>query len=108
MSITYGFLIFGLVLLPCEIGQQLTNTFDEINFEFEELRWYLLAIEIRQMLPTAMMFAQESVIFHCYGVIFCSRHQLKMVIQSNSMKQQSFKTFLKYPKISTLGGPDCV
>lgn len=83
MAIIYGCLIFALVILPCEIGQRLTDTFDEINFQFEQLRWYLLAIEIRRMVTTTMIFAQKSIIFECYGVLFCNRDQLKTVNQSN-------------------------
>lgn len=35
------FLVFGLIFVSCEVGQRLTDTFDEIDYQLEQLDWYL-------------------------------------------------------------------
>lgn len=73
--------IFGiaLVFIACEIGQRLTDEFDEIKLTIDKFKWYLLPIEIKRMLPMIKANAQEPVPLECFGSIVCIREVFKNV-----------------------------
>lgn len=73
------FCVFGLVFLSCEIGQRLTDTFDEIYRKFKKSAWYLFPIEVQRMLPTILIGVQETIVFDCFGILDISREQFKKV-----------------------------
>ena len=80
-SIFYGVLAIALVFSTCEIGQNLTNTFNEIEDAVYILDWYLYPIEIQQMLIPIMIYMQEPVFIKFFGSISCSEEQFKKVVQ---------------------------
>lgn len=73
----YGFWAISVVLLACELGNRISNSFDTINDEINQLVWYLLPIEIQRILPTIMINAQDPAIVAFFGSISCSREQFK-------------------------------
>lgn len=70
----------GLAFLCCELGQRITNAFDDIDeVLLVELNWYLFPIEIKKILPTILINTQEVVALHCFGSIVCGRESFKDV-----------------------------
>lgn len=85
-SIYHGCIVLSLLFFTCEIGQQITDKFEEISYEFNQLDWYLFPIKVQQMLPTIMINAQEPFIIGCYGIFFNSREQFKLVNSELNVK----------------------
>ena len=79
-----AFWALTLVLICCELGQRLSNLISEINNSFDRIDWYLLPIEIQQMLPTIIMYTQKSFALNFFGTSSCSRKQFKKVRQNVS------------------------
>lgn len=73
------FLVFVMVFVSCEMGQQLTNIFEDIAIKFEQLNWYSYPMEFQRVLPTILIGAQELIIITCFGIFDGSREQLKRV-----------------------------
>lgn len=73
--------IIGLILafIACEIGQRTSNAFDNIDFSMKQFDWYLLPIEIKQMLPMIISIAHQPVSLECFGSISCTREVFKNV-----------------------------
>lgn len=67
--------IFGL----CELGERVSNAFEESNGAFDRLKWYLFPVEMWQMLPTVIIAAQQPIKFDVFGKISCCREDFKMV-----------------------------
>lgn len=80
-SIFLFLIVFGMVFFPCEVGQQITDTFNDINDKFEQLDWYLLPIEVQRMLPTILVGLQKPIVLGCFGIVSGSRDQFKKVIK---------------------------
>lgn len=67
------------VFLSCEIGQRLTNAFNDITDRFERLDWYLFPTQIQRLLPTITMNTHVPIVIDCFGVVDGSREQFKRV-----------------------------
>lgn len=70
---------FGMVFFSCELAGRLSNKFDEICAEFEQIDWYLLPLKMQRIFPFVLQNAQESVDFECFGSIPCDRSTFKRV-----------------------------
>lgn len=70
---------FGVVFISCELGQRSTNDFEECSEMIEQLDWYLFPAEIQRMLPIIINFAQQPIVFYCFGSAACSRDTFKKV-----------------------------
>ena len=70
---------FIAVFVACELGQRVTNAFHVISLTIEEMNWYLLPIEIQQILPTIIARSQDPVTLECFGSIKLSREVFKQV-----------------------------
>lgn len=78
-TILYACYAFGVALFICELGQRLTNAFGEIGDVIADFDWYLFSFEIRKLLPTLLMVAQQPVALECFGSISGSRDTFKTV-----------------------------
>lgn len=67
------------VFLACESGERVRHAYDEIDCEMSRLGWYRLPIELRRILPTVMLFAQEPVVLRGLGSAICSREVFQRV-----------------------------
>lgn len=82
----------GLSFLACELGQRITNAFDDIDDVLRiELNWYSLPNKVRKMLPIILINTQEVVALHCFGSILCSRESFSNVSECESQQQRAFK-----------------
>lgn len=74
-----GTIGLALVFVCCELGQRMSDAFDGINFTIEQLDWYLIPVEVQQMLPMIITITQQPVELKCFGNIVCGREVLKNV-----------------------------
>lgn len=79
VTISYASYAFGVVLLICELGQRLTDAFDELCDTIEGFDWYLFPIDIQRMVPTLLIAAQKQVVLVCFGSISGTRDTFKRV-----------------------------
>lgn len=75
----YAVYAFGIIFLTCELGQRLTNAFEQIQDEIKKFEWYLFSSEIQQMLPTILIVSQQSIELECFGSISGLRETFKKV-----------------------------
>ena len=68
-----------LMFVICELGQRVSNAFDEIGDEFDKFNWYRFPNEINRLLPMLMAETQESVTLEVFGSLTCCRIVLKSV-----------------------------
>lgn len=67
------------MLIICEFGQLMTNTFFEIDDEIEKFNWYLFPHELQRMMPIIFIESQIPVEFKCFGSISATRISSKQV-----------------------------
>lgn len=74
--------------IACEIGQQMNNAFNKIDFTLDQIDYYLFPIEIKRALPMIIVVAQQPVTLACFGDITCTRETFKSVslMKSNQSK----------------------
>lgn len=70
---------FGITYIICEIGQQITNAFEEIEDVIGQIDWYLFPIEFKRMFPMFVNAAQQPMEIACFGSVPCSRGTYKKV-----------------------------
>lgn len=73
------FWAFVIIYGACCFGQRVSNAFDEIRYEIEQISWYYLPSSIQQMLPTIIIVAQKSVDLRVFGSISCDLVTFKQV-----------------------------
>lgn len=74
-------ILFSFITLffTCELAGRLSDEFDKIRLEIEQIDWYLLPLKMQQILPFIMINAQKPVYFECFGSIPCDRETFKRV-----------------------------
>lgn len=63
----------------CELGQRISNAFEEIDDVIAQYNWYLFPDKLKRMLPIILMNTQDRVAFECFGSIACSREAFRKV-----------------------------
>lgn len=78
-------LLCTLIILysSCELAGRMSIEFVKINDKIDQLDWYLLPIEMQQLLPIIMANAQQTVGFVCFGSLLCNRETFKKVSQAH-------------------------
>lgn len=66
-TIFYAGYAFGTIFIACELGQRLSNTFDEICDQMERFNWYSFPDELKAMLPIIIIVVQHPVEINCFG-----------------------------------------
>lgn len=96
------------VLLFCEVGENVSNVFGEIEYEVGQIKWYLLSKSTKQLHVTIMTFCRKPIELDGFGSIKGSREVSKQVssfqikcmnskkIFSNSMFFQVVETAYSY------------
>lgn len=79
ITIFYVFYAIGLVLVICELGQRITNAFDEIDDQIENFDWNLFSLEVQKLLPIMLMVVQQPVELHIFGSASGLRETFKKV-----------------------------
>lgn len=83
---------FGLMMGVCELGQRMSNGFDQIDDEIEKFDWYLFSHQMQRMLLIILMEVQQSVEFNYFGSISATRENSKKA-SFDSMPSSSYTTF---------------
>lgn len=89
----YGIWAVNLVLAVCELGQRFSNSFSEIDDRIGKLDWYLLPIEVKRMLPTIILYAEQPLIVTFFGSMSCCREQFKKVCQGQDFVSRTIQIF---------------
>lgn len=96
-----GTIGLALAAISCELGQRLSDAFDDISSAVNLFDWYLFPIQIQRMLPLIIPSTQQPVALACFGSIVCTRDALRKVfvgsikftntmVNSNGLKFHSF------------------
>lgn len=76
MDLSYA---FGFVYIVCELCQQASDGYEEMNDTIDQFDWPSYPIEIQRILPLVMSSAQQSAEFKVFGSITCRRVTFKNV-----------------------------
>lgn len=69
----------------------MSGAYSEIDYEINQLDWYLFPFEVWKILPIIMMNAQKPVKFECFGnTILCDRESFKNVCKTHEFFFLSF------------------
>lgn len=79
VSLLCGFWAIVMVFFACEMGQQYSYAYDEIDGAINQLNWYLFPMKLQRMLPTIMMNMQQPFEIMCFGSTTCNRETFKRV-----------------------------
>lgn len=79
MTIFIACYAVGVDFFACDIGQRISNAFNEINDVIGKFDWYLFPNELQKLLPIIIHFAQLPVEMKFFGSIACNRDSLKKV-----------------------------
>lgn len=90
VAIFYSLYAFGIIFVTCELGQRLSDAFEEINDEIESFEWYQFSYEIQQMLPIILIVSQQPVDLECFGSITGCRMTFQKV---STFRVLQFKCF---------------
>lgn len=79
VSVWYGFWASIMVFFASEIGDRISNAYEEIDDEMGQLDWYSLPPKIQIFLPTIIINTQQPMFIKCFGSATCSRETFKKV-----------------------------
>lgn len=68
---------FGLNFTFCEFGERVKSAFDNIDYDINQLEWYMLPADVVKILPTILINVQQPVEIKCFGSIPCARETYK-------------------------------
>lgn len=80
--IFYASYAFGMILIICELGQRLTDAFEQVANKIKNIKWYLFSPEIQRLLPILIMVSQKPIVVQCFGNISGIRKTFKKVCPS--------------------------
>lgn len=70
---------FAVLLITCELCQQMNFAFDECNDMIVQFEWYLFPADVQRMLPLIINFTQQPVEINCFGSTAADRETFKYV-----------------------------
>ena len=73
------FCAFGFVFVACELGQRISDAFNELSDVIGRFNWYTFSVEVQHILPTIILVAQQPVVISCFGSVLCLREAFKKV-----------------------------
>ena len=80
MSVTL-ILVFGYNFVICELGERVTDQFDQFGEELAQCEWNELPIEMQRMYLIFLSDTKHRLNIRSYGGIICTRETFKMVIR---------------------------
>lgn len=81
------------IFVVCELGQRLSNAFEEILDEFDRFHWYQFPLEISRSLVKILAVSQIPVEMEVFGSITCCRFVMKFVSSTNKMRKPPQSTY---------------
>lgn len=80
---------FGLICAYCEMCEEITSGFEDVSDAIYQLDWYTYPLDIQQMLPIVLNYAQQPVQTVAFGNIPCTRDTFKKVNHINTYSIQT-------------------
>ncbi|XP_055296830.1 odorant receptor 22c-like [Sitodiplosis mosellana] len=74
-------IIFWLYLF-CHFGDQLTESFGNVDNAFYQLSWYELPLDMQKCIPMAISLAQKEIYLQGFGSINCTKDTFKKIMKS--------------------------
>lgn len=74
---------FTFTFIFCEIGEQISHAFYEIDYVTEQFGWYVLPTKIWKNLTIILLYGEKPVGFRCFGTVSCNRELFKNVSRNN-------------------------
>lgn len=71
----------ALIIICCELSQRTSEAFEGINDILMQYKWYLFPMELKRILPTMIITAQQPILLECFGSISCCRDCFKKVCE---------------------------
>lgn len=63
----------------CDLGEDVSNKFDELNDVLYQSEWYTFSIGVQQTLPIILMATQQQVVPRGFGNLICFRQSFNKV-----------------------------
>lgn len=98
--------VSGVMFAYCEMGEQVTSAFEEIEHMLAELDWHLFPSEIQRMMPMLLMVARQPVDFMGYGNLPASRYTMQRVRIQNIFYVLEFSLIGSFSSHRRLQMPD--
>lgn len=73
----------------CEISQRASNAYEGVENRIYQIDWYLLPIKIQTMLPSVMLYSQQSFTVRFFGSYSCNRERFLQVSMAEKAKVQT-------------------
>lgn len=77
LTASEAFYGFCAVYIACDLGQRMTNAFDQIDLKIQRFHWYLLPSDLKRILPVIIAASQQPVELECFGSTTLSRDVFK-------------------------------
>lgn len=68
-----------MLFFACELGQRVTNAYEEIDDKIDHFNWNLYPMKIQRLLPILMMNTQQRMEIMCFGSRACTRETFRKV-----------------------------
>lgn len=78
-AVLYALIAFGVIIVACDVGQRISNAFEQIADVTNQYRWYLFPKQVKQMFPMILMNLQMPVELPIFGNFCCDRKAFKKV-----------------------------
>lgn len=76
-KVSYAFVSMFLV---CELGEQISTRFEDINDDIYQMDWYLFPMKLQRHMPLILQVSQQPVGIRGFGNFAVSRETFKKVI----------------------------
>lgn len=78
---------FCVIFITCEMNQQLTNDYEDIEYVIGQFDWYLLPADVQRILPIIVINAQQAVNIQCFGSTNANRESFQKVREKRCGKK---------------------
>lgn len=73
---------FALVYAFCEMGENVTNQFNEFEKELGQSDWYIFSMKLQRIYIIVLANAEQPKTVHGFGNIMCLREYMKKVFHN--------------------------
>lgn len=80
-----GSSIISWLFIFCELGNKLTQRYDEFGVSIYSIAWYKLPLRLQQCIPMTILIAQNSIYLRGFGSAHCTREVFKRVCTFGSV-----------------------
>lgn len=78
VAVAYFSICFPLYIC-CDFGNRVTQGFEEVEIELNQLPWYLFPLDVQKNVPMMIALSQKSMLIKGFGSADCNRETYKLV-----------------------------